>query len=90
MDVVDQKNVGLWVLGQVSLRDVLLVAAEIGKRQGGFVEDADETGRPATMLDVGLTVGRGCGQKKLVCSPMNAARSSSISVRHPPRSSTRA
>ena len=47
------------VFGQVALRDVLPVAAVIGERQRGLVQNLDEALRPAAMLDVGLAVRAG-------------------------------
>jgi hypothetical protein len=55
--IVHQKNLGLRVFGQVALGDVLPVAAVIGERQRGFVQNPDKTLGPAAMLHIRLAVG---------------------------------
>ena len=44
------------VLGEVAGADVLPVAAEICEGKRLLVDDAEEAGRSATMLDIGLPV----------------------------------
>jgi hypothetical protein len=46
----------LRVFRQISLGDVLPVAAVIGEGNGVLVENFDKALRPAAMLDVGLSV----------------------------------
>src|SRR5580700_8340621 len=66
----------LRILRQIALRQVLPVAAKIGKRDGVLVQYLDEALGPAAMLDVGLAVGgRGreieaIGVGKLACEPL--------------------
>ena len=58
VEIVEQEDVGLRVLGQIPLRDVLPVAGKIRERQRLLVDHLQETRRPAAMLDIGLAVGR--------------------------------
>jgi hypothetical protein len=60
---------------EVADADILTVAAKVGNRQRPVVENADEAGRPATVLDVGpaaLRYGRhveavALGDERLFC-----------------------
>ena len=61
--VVDQKEIGLGIVGKIALRDELPVAGEVGEGDGLLVEHAEEPGRPAAMLDVGLAVAVRGGEK---------------------------
>src|ERR1700752_2725829 len=56
IDVVDQENVRLRILGEIALGDVLPVAAEIRESQRRLVENLDEAGGAAAVLDIGLPV----------------------------------
>lgn len=51
------------VFGQVSQRDVLPVAAVVGKTERFLVQNLDEALRSAAMLDIGRTVRR-CGAEE--------------------------
>ncbi len=54
--VVHQKNEGARILRQISRRDVLPVAGEVGKGQRRLVDDVEEALGSAAVLDVGLPV----------------------------------
>ena len=47
---------GLGIVREVAERDVLPVAGEVGEADRLVIEHVQETGRPAAMLDIGLTV----------------------------------
>src|SRR6266849_8344581 len=66
MGVVHQEDVGLRVFGEVSLGDVLPVAAVIGERQRVLVQNLDEAFGPAAMLDIGLSISGGGSQEHAV------------------------
>ena len=61
--VVDQEQEGAAVLLQIAERDVLPVAAQIGKAQRPLVQDLEEALRAAAVLDVGLSLAIGRGHK---------------------------
>src|SRR6516225_2769908 len=54
--VIHEENKSVRVLGEVAGADVLPVAAEICEGKRLLVDDAEEAGRSATMLDIGLPV----------------------------------
>ena len=56
MLVVHEEEHGTRVLGQIAGGDVLPVAGEIGEGERRLVNDAQEAGRSAAMLDVRLPV----------------------------------
>jgi len=58
--VVHQKQEGAAVLGEIAGRDQLLVAGVLGKAERDGIDHLDESGRSASVLDVGLAVGA-CG-----------------------------
>ena len=60
VDVVHQEQEGPRVVGEVSGGDVLPVAGKVGEAKRGLVDHAEKALRPASVLDVGLPVGRGC------------------------------
>jgi len=62
--VVDQKEVRLRVVDEVAHRDVLAVPSIVGEGEGVGAKDAQEAGRTAAMLNVGLTVGVDRRQKE--------------------------
>jgi hypothetical protein len=57
--VVDEEDEGLRMLGQITARDALAVAREIGKTERLVVQHLEEAVRSAAMLDVGLALGVG-------------------------------
>ena len=48
---------GLGIIREIALRDVLPVAGKVGKADGLDVEDPQKTGGPAAMLDIRLALG---------------------------------
>src|SRR5665213_2718651 len=56
----------LRVFGEIALGEVLPVAAVIGERDGLLVQDLDKALGAAAMLDIGLPVGAGGGEKQAV------------------------
>jgi hypothetical protein len=88
--IVDEKQLGLRIIRQIALRDVLPVASKIDEADGLVVEDAQEAGRPAAVLDVGLPLAIDGGKKDARLRPMNSARSGVMPVCQAPRSSMRA
>src|SRR5262249_31751587 len=61
--VVDQEQVGFGIVGEIALRNVLPVAGEIDEGDRLVVEHTQETRWPATVLDIGLSVRAGGGEK---------------------------
>ena len=57
--VVDQEQEGAAIVLQIAQRDVLPVAAQIGKAQRPLVQHLQETFRAAAVLDVGLALAIG-------------------------------
>src|ERR1700722_10450216 len=51
--IVHQDQRGAVICRKIAGADVLAIAAEVGDRQRLLVEDADEAGRPAAVLDIG-------------------------------------
>ena len=64
VDVVDEEEADLGVLGQVPHRDVLAIAAKVGEGERVVVEDAQEPLGPAAVLDVRLSGGARRGQEE--------------------------
>src|SRR5262245_40539985 len=60
---VEQEQKGAVVLGQIGERDVLPVAAIIGKAERFVVDDLDEAFRPAAVLNIRRAVSSGRGDK---------------------------
>src|SRR5712691_12110622 len=56
VSVIDQKEIGLRIVGQIAKRDVLAVAGEIGKADRPVVEHLEKAAWPTAMLDIGLAV----------------------------------
>src|SRR5207237_5427721 len=63
MCIVHHEDMGFWIFREIALREVLPVAAIVGKRDGVLVQDFDKALRPAAMLDVGLAV---CGRRRKI------------------------
>ena len=61
--IIDQKQVGLGIVGEVALRDILPIAGKIDKADRPIVEHPQEAGRPAAVLDVRLSLRAGGGEK---------------------------
>ena len=60
--VIHEEQLHPRIFAEIAEGDILLVPLEIRKSQGLAVDDRDEAGRPAAMLDVRLCVGGGCRQ----------------------------
>src|SRR5262249_5488173 len=63
MRVIDEEQMRLCIVAEITLGDVLPVASIIDKSDGVIVEHAQESRRTAAMLDVRLTLGIDGGEE---------------------------
>src|SRR5262249_7768322 len=63
MRIVDQEKVGFGIVRKIALRDKLPVTRKVDKADGLVIEDMQETGRPAAVLNIRLSFCARSGEK---------------------------
>lgn len=66
MGIVHHEDVGLGILGEIALRQVLLVAGIVGKSERLLVQHFQKALRTTAVLDIGLAIRRGSGEIEAV------------------------
>ncbi len=90
MRVIDEKEEGPVVLGEIARRHILPVARVIREAERVFVEHANEAGGPAAMLGVGLPIGARRGEEGRVDRAEESDEVRRDRGPKPPRASMRA